>query len=111
MANFVAKALVGGALAAMPAAAAPCWADGSLGFGGPSVEIDAYSGMLAVPLSAPDVRFSGPLVQFDPYNATLAATVVSSVGKVPAGDLYGSYAFAPGNGVSRLWEGAGSFGK
>ena len=61
------------AAAAAPAAAAPSWADDYPGFGGPAVQIDAFSRMLVVPLSAPDVRFSGPLVQFDPYNATLAA--------------------------------------
>jgi hypothetical protein len=167
VANFAAQALVGGALALMPAAAAPAWADDDLGFGGPAVQVDAYNEMLAVPISALDVRFSGPLVhfdpynailaaavlsvsaadlyaryafaylefggpavevdaynealatpasaidvrfsgrlvQFDPYNATLAATVLRSVRTVTAGDLYGSYAFAPGNGVSRLWEG------
>ena len=93
VAKFVAKVLVGGVLVATPAAAAPSWAD-YLGFGGSAVQIDAFSRMLVVPLSAPDVRFSGPLVQFDPYNATLAAMVLSPSPAMPAGDLHAGYAFA-----------------
>ena len=93
VAKFVAKVLVGGVLVAMPAAVAPSWADDHLGFGGPAVQIDAFSRILAVPLSAPDARFSGPLVQFDPYNATLAVMGLSPPAAVRAGDLYAGYAF------------------
>jgi hypothetical protein len=76
-----------------------------LEFAGAPVETDPYNEALAEPAAPVDVRFSGRLVQFDPYNATLAATVLSSVRALPADALYGSYAFAPGNGISRLWEG------
>jgi hypothetical protein len=93
VAKFVAKVLVGGVLIATPAAAAPSWADDYAGFGGPAVQIDAFSRMLAVPLSAPDVRFSGSLAQFDPYNATLAVMGLSPSPAVRAGDLYAGYAF------------------
>jgi hypothetical protein len=93
VAKFVAKVLVGGVLVATPAAAAPSWADDYAGFGGPAVQIDAFSRMLAVPLSAPDARFSGPLAQFDPYNATLAVMGLSPSPAVRAGDLYAGYAF------------------
>ena len=94
VAKIVAKVLVGGVLVAAPAAAAPSWADDYLGFGGPAVQIDAFSRMLAVPLAAPDVRFSGPLVRFDPYNAKLAAMGLSQSPAVPAGDLHAGYVFA-----------------
>jgi hypothetical protein len=93
VAKFVAKVLVGGVLVATPAAAAPSWADDYAGFGGPAVQIDAFSRMLAVPLSALDVRFSGPSAQFDPYNATLAVMGLSPSPAVRAGDLYAGYAF------------------
>jgi len=82
-----------------------------LGFGGTPVEVDAYNEALAVPTSAVDVRFSGKLVQFDPYNATLAATVLPSFRTLAGGDLSGSYAFALGNDISRLWEGPLPFDK
>ena len=93
MAHLIAKVLVGGALAAM-ATAVPVSADEYLGFGGPAVEIDLYNGALAVPPSAPDIRFSGPLVHFDPYNATLVAAALSSAARVSAEELYAGYAFA-----------------
>ena len=87
------------------------YAFAGLELAGPPVETDPYNEALAEPAVPVDVRFSGRLVQFDPYNATLAATVLSSVRALPADSLYGSYAFAPGNGISRLWEGPIPFNK
>ena len=115
MANIVAKALISGALAATLAAAVPSSAVADYpAFSGPPVQVDPYNGMLAAavpPSMTVDVRFSGRLVHLDPYNATLAAAVLSSVRTVALDDLYSSYAFAPGVGGPRLWEGPISFDK
>jgi len=109
MANIVAKTLVSGALAAGLAAAAPssAMADHPQ-FSGPAIHVDPYNTMLAAavpPAAAIDVRFTGRLLYLDAYNATLAAAILSSVRTVGLDELYSSYAFAPGSGGPRLWEG------
>ena len=109
MANIFAKTLVSGALAAGLAAAVPSSAmAGHPQFSGPPIHVDPYNTMLAAavpPSVAVDFRFTGRLLYLDPYNATLAAAILSSVRTVALDDLYTSYAFAPGAGGPRLWEG------
>jgi hypothetical protein len=115
MANIVAKTLVSGALAAALAAAVPSSAVADHPqFSAPPIHVDPYNTMLAAtvpPSVAVDVRFSGRMVYLDPYNATLAAAMLSSVRTVALDDLYSSYAFAPGSGGPRLWEGPVAFDK
>jgi hypothetical protein len=115
MANIVAKTLVSGALAAGLAAALPssAMADHPQLSGAP-INVDPYNTMLAAtvpPSAAFDVRFSGRLIYLDPYNASLAAGILSSVRTVVLDGLYTSYAFAPGSGGPRLWEGPIPFGR
>jgi hypothetical protein len=113
--NIIAKTLVCGALAATLAAAVPSSAVADYPeLSGSPVTVDPFNEMLAAmvpPSVAVDVRFSGRLVYLDPYNATLAAAVLSSVRTVAVDDLYSSYAFAPGYGGPRLWEGPISLNK